>query len=232
MSFLRTIGPASIDVWISSPVRSRNPVLMKATRAEAARMHSTRLTEVRRSSSMMPIFTVCRGSPSTSSTRPKTASANATSSGPCIFGLTTYTDPARRCSGTPARRSCVAHRTVTSASSKPSGTSCPSGSSTAGVVIRCPTLRTSSSARPGRVISEPSGAMYARSGASRRVDDRPSLATSAVSAPVSRPSQLRYASALSAPSTAATESSQSTIAVTADSSTTSATPAGSSRPTA
>jgi hypothetical protein len=51
-------GPASIEVWISSPVRSRKPVLMKATRCFAARMHSLRLTEVRRSSSMMPSFTV------------------------------------------------------------------------------------------------------------------------------------------------------------------------------
>ena len=40
-----------------------------------------------------------------------------------------------------------------------------------------------------------------------------------------RPSQVRYATALSSPSTVATESSRSTIVVTADSSTTSATPA-------
>ena len=32
MSFLRIIGPASIEVWISSPVRSRKPVLMKQMR--------------------------------------------------------------------------------------------------------------------------------------------------------------------------------------------------------
>ncbi len=32
MSPLRIIGPASIEVWISSPVRSRKPVLMKTTR--------------------------------------------------------------------------------------------------------------------------------------------------------------------------------------------------------
>ena len=32
MSPLRIIGPASIEVWISSPVRSRKPVLMKNTR--------------------------------------------------------------------------------------------------------------------------------------------------------------------------------------------------------
>ena len=34
---------------------------MKATRADAARMHSARLTVVRRSSSMIPIFTVLAG---------------------------------------------------------------------------------------------------------------------------------------------------------------------------
>ena len=56
MSPLRIIGPASIEVWISSPVRSRKPVLMNTTRSLAARMHSLRLTVVRRSSSMMPIF--------------------------------------------------------------------------------------------------------------------------------------------------------------------------------
>ncbi len=89
MAALRTIGPASIEVWISSPVRSRNPVLMKQTRARAARMHSLRLTVVRRSSSMMPILTVFGGRPSTASTRSKISVVNATSSGPCILGLTT-----------------------------------------------------------------------------------------------------------------------------------------------
>ena len=58
MKSLRLTGPASIEVWISSPVRSRKPVLMKTTRCFAARMHSLRLTLVRRSSSMIPSFTV------------------------------------------------------------------------------------------------------------------------------------------------------------------------------
>jgi len=35
MSFLRIMGPASIEVWISSPVRSRKPVLMKQIRSSA-----------------------------------------------------------------------------------------------------------------------------------------------------------------------------------------------------
>ena len=58
MSPLRIIGPACMAVCISSPVRSRKPVLMKATRLAAAAMQAFRLTLVRRSSSMMPSLTV------------------------------------------------------------------------------------------------------------------------------------------------------------------------------
>ena len=43
---------------ISSPVRSRKPVLMNTTRFLAAAMQAARFTVVRRSSSMMPIFRV------------------------------------------------------------------------------------------------------------------------------------------------------------------------------
>ena len=88
MAPLRTIGPASIEVWISSPVRSRKPVLMNTTRSAAALMQALRLTVVRRSSSMMPTLRVACGSPSTSSTRLNSSQVNATSSGPCILGLT------------------------------------------------------------------------------------------------------------------------------------------------
>ena len=63
MSFLRIIGPASIEVWISSPVRSRKPVLMNTMRSAAARMQALRLTVVRRSSSMMPILRCVAGKP-------------------------------------------------------------------------------------------------------------------------------------------------------------------------
>ena len=41
---------------------------MKNTRSAAAAMQALRLTEVRRSSSMIPILIVCRGRPSMSST--------------------------------------------------------------------------------------------------------------------------------------------------------------------
>ena len=81
-------GPAAIAVWISSPVRSRKPVLMKTTRSRAARMLSLRFSVVRRSSSMIPTLSVFRRMPSAASTRAKSSTAKATSSGPCIFGLT------------------------------------------------------------------------------------------------------------------------------------------------
>ena len=82
------MGPASMAVCISSPVRSKKPVLMKATRLDAAAIQAFRLTLVRRSSSMMPSFTVLSGKPRTFSTRPNNSEANATSAGPCILGLT------------------------------------------------------------------------------------------------------------------------------------------------
>ncbi len=88
MSPLRIMGPSSIDVCISSPVRSRKPVLMNTTRRRARRMHSLRLTVVRRSSSMMPILSVSGSRPSAVSTRAKSSLANSTSSGPCILGFT------------------------------------------------------------------------------------------------------------------------------------------------
>ena len=77
-----------MQLWISSPVRSRKPVLMKTMRSFTAWIQAARLAEVRRSSSMMPILTVKRAMPSASSTRPNSSFAKATSSGPCIFGLT------------------------------------------------------------------------------------------------------------------------------------------------
>ena len=61
---------------------------MNTTRLRAAWMQALRLAEVRRSSSMIPIFSVFAGSVSSRSVRAKIVSAKATSSGPCIFGLT------------------------------------------------------------------------------------------------------------------------------------------------
>jgi hypothetical protein len=50
-------------VWISSPVRSRKPVLMNTTRPGLADAF-LRMTVVRRSSSMILIFSAFRPSPS------------------------------------------------------------------------------------------------------------------------------------------------------------------------
>ena len=88
MSALRVIGPASIEVWISSPVRSRKPVLMKTIRSPAAWTAAARLSEVRRSSSIRPILSVLGASPSSASTRANSVAVKRTSSGPCCLGLT------------------------------------------------------------------------------------------------------------------------------------------------
>jgi hypothetical protein len=88
MAPLRIIGPASMAVWISSPVRSRKPVLMNMMRWRTAWMQAARLAEVRRSSSITPIFSVWRGRDSMSSMASNRSLAKAASSGPCILGLT------------------------------------------------------------------------------------------------------------------------------------------------
>ncbi|MCY1178065.1 hypothetical protein D9M73_184000 [compost metagenome] len=112
-------------------------MLMNTTRSAAAWMQALRLTVVRRSSSMMPTFRVLRGRPSMSSIRPNNSLVNAASSGPCIFGLTMYTDPVRLFLRLllPLRL-WIAARLVTRPSRMPSGTSLPSLSRIASMVIR------------------------------------------------------------------------------------------------
>jgi hypothetical protein len=88
MSPLRIIGPASMEVWISSPVRSRKPVLMKqhacfggadalleVDRRAALLVHDAHLQGVGRQAQRV-LDAV------------NSSTAKATSSGPCIFGLT------------------------------------------------------------------------------------------------------------------------------------------------
>ena len=125
MSFLRTIGPASIEVWISSPVRSRKPVLMKTTRSRAARMHALRLTVVRRSSSMMPILSVWRGRPSSVLDAPEQLVGEGDLVGAVHLRLDDV-DRARAAVAQRSRghcRSCIATSAVTAASRMPSGIS-------------------------------------------------------------------------------------------------------------
>ena len=125
----------------------------------------------------------------------------------------------------------MAIRLVKIASWMPSYTSLPSASTIASLVIRCPTLRTNSRLRPGRVSSPPSGLVKVRSWLRTRVKLVSPLLTSSDRSPLFSPSQLRYPSTLSSASTAATESSKSWIVVIADSSTTSLMPALSVEPT-
>ena len=62
---------------------------MKTTRSLRGADAVLEVDLVRRSSSMMPdLDRVRRAGRAASSTRPKSSSAKATSSGPCIFGLT------------------------------------------------------------------------------------------------------------------------------------------------
>ena len=191
MMVLGTNGPANMEVWISSPVRSKKPVLMNTTRSLAERIHSFRLTVVRRSSSMMPIFIVKRGKPSASSIRPNNTSANATSSGPCILGLTMFTEPAVEFwNGALPFRSCIAIRVVIMPSMIPSGTSAPSASKIAGLVIRCPTLRMNNIERPFSLTVSPLTPWYSRSGFMVRVKVLPPLVTSSARSPFIRPNQL------------------------------------------
>ena len=88
MSPLRIIGPARIEVCISSPVRSRKPVLMNMMRSFTAQIVAARFALVRRSSSITPIFKVWRPRPSMSSTASNKSFAKVASSGPCILGFT------------------------------------------------------------------------------------------------------------------------------------------------
>ena len=186
------MGPASMEVWISSPVRSRNPVLIKASLDLASRMHSLRLMLVRRSSSIIPILIVLRGSCSICSTSLKTSFASLTSSGPCIFGLTIYMESWIEFFG-PALRSmlCFAINTVQIASTKPSPTSSPYSSNTNGVVIRCPTLRARSKDLPLRKVFTPFLSVISRSLFKCRSICWPSFLNFVERSPFIRPNQFR-----------------------------------------
>mmetsp|Transcript_84310 Transcript_84310/g.272540 ORF Transcript_84310/g.272540 Transcript_84310/m.272540 type:complete len:235 (+) Transcript_84310:377-1081(+) len=191
MSALRTTGPASMHVWISSPVRSRKPVLIKNTRSEAARMHSRRFALVRRSSSMMPILMVFLRRPKNSSVRPKIEEVRATSRGPCIFGLTMYTEPTRLFTMLPVlRRSCRAAAVVTRQSTNPSGTIRPSAVTTMSVNMWWPTLRTRATERPGRDFASPFSSRNQMSWFGRRTKDLPSLTKGASKVPRMTPQML------------------------------------------
>mmetsp|Transcript_22541 Transcript_22541/g.57465 ORF Transcript_22541/g.57465 Transcript_22541/m.57465 type:complete len:263 (+) Transcript_22541:673-1461(+) len=191
MSALRTTGPAWKQVWISSPVRSRKPVLMKKTRALASLMHSRRLTLVRLSSSMIPILIVLRRRPKNSSAMPKRRLVSATSSGPCCFGFTMYKEPVRLFMWCPVpRRSCSEAATVMKQSTKPSGAGFPSFVTTMSVNMWWPTLRIKAMERPGMVAALPAASRNQMSPFILRVIGLPSFMKGASSVPRSTPVML------------------------------------------
>ena len=135
MSLLRTTGPAAMAVWISSPERSRKPVLMKMTRSRAALIAACRLSVVRRSSSMMPILSVLGSAARATPRRARTAAPQrrprrdrASSASRCR--------PSPRCRSHAPRLTSspgIAQSAVSAASRNVSKISAPSASSTASV---------------------------------------------------------------------------------------------------
>ena len=134
MSPLKIIGPASNDVCISSPVLSRNPVFIKTILSFTFLIHSFKLTVVLLSSSIIPTFIENFLIPKASSTFSNKVFVNSTSSGPCIFGFTIYTDLVLEFFL--FLKSCKAHKVDTNASIIPSGISDLSLKIIDGFVIR------------------------------------------------------------------------------------------------
>mmetsp|Transcript_8825 Transcript_8825/g.29146 ORF Transcript_8825/g.29146 Transcript_8825/m.29146 type:complete len:238 (-) Transcript_8825:860-1573(-) len=227
---------------------------MKKSRWRVARIICLRFRVVRRSSSITPILIVLRGMPSTSSTLPNISTTKSPSSGPCIFGLTMYSEPAfELTSRDRPLRSCSAAAAVSIASTIPSGTGtcspsppsssppCPGGAPfcfrvagivTASVNMWIPTFRASNTARPGRLRYPPVAAqVQVRSGLSLRITSTPPFCMGTAMSPFISPSQLPYATTLSSASTVHAESSMSQIAVMALSIWMSLTPAACDAPT-
>ncbi|MNP35643.1 hypothetical protein D3C76_1289860 [compost metagenome] len=112
------------------------PVLIKIVRSFAAAIQFFKFTDVRRSSSIIPIFNDFAGNPIACSARSNNSTANATSSGPCIFGLTIYIEPLREfLFSFSLRISATDNNGVTNASIIPSKISSPS-TKIAGLVIK------------------------------------------------------------------------------------------------
>ena len=151
------------------------------------RMHSFKFTVVLLSSSIIPILIVYFFKPRTFSTFSNIKSVKATSSGPCIFGLTIYTDPVREF---PLfLKSCIAAAVVINASIIPSGISEPSFNKIDGLVIKCPTLRFNINALPCNLILFPFEEIYSLSEFSFLINFFPFFFILACKSPFIRPSQ-------------------------------------------
>ena len=160
-------------------------------RSRAAEIQFFRLALVRFSSSMMPILMLFFGSLSSSSERVNNSTAKATSSEPCIFGLTIYIEPVRELRKVflPVM-SMVDSIGVITPSIIPSKISSPS-TKIAGLVIKWPTLRSSSTERPCRVWLLPVRSVKVRSLFSVRVMVLLFFSITSLKSPFIRPNQLR-----------------------------------------
>ena len=160
MSSLRTTGPAWKSVWISSPVRSRKPVLTKITRSAAAAMQASRLSDVRFSSSMIPILRVRGGQAERLLDGGEQLDGERDLVRAVLLGLDDV-DAAGARVGVPAAAAQVVQRRGGGDQRVEHALrdSVAVGGATASVVMWWPQLRTSSSERPGSTSSEPSGAV-------------------------------------------------------------------------
>ena len=109
-------------------------MLTKITRFRAAAMQASRLSDVRFSSSMIPILSVFGARPSISSTRREHLDGERDLVGPVLLGLDDVDAAGARVADAAEPAQVVqAAVAATSASSRPSATSAPSAVSTASV---------------------------------------------------------------------------------------------------
>ena len=206
---------------------------MKTIRDFTARMHSLRLTVVRRSSSIRPILIVLRGKPEQLLDRGEQVVGECDLVRPVHLRL----DDVDRAGAAVARTVAaleIVQRDQAGDHARRARLPAPDvrrGRARRRSVIRWPTLRTSIRLRPGSVSVPPSGAVKLRSAASLRVTGLPPFWNVSTSVARHQPEPVAVGRDLVDGSTAAIESSRSMMVVSAASSTTSATPAASSRPT-
>ena len=160
---------------------------MKTIRSFTCLIHSFRFTVVLRSSSIIPILTVFFFNFKTFSTLSKSLLVNETSSGPCIFGFTIYTEPVLEFFL--FFKSCFAHSTVIKPSKIPSGISEPSLNSMELLFIRCPTFLFKIRDLPCSVILLPSIDLYFLSEFNFLINFLPFFSTSVFKSPFMIPSQ-------------------------------------------
>ena len=177
-------------VCISSPVLSKKPVLIKIILSLAFSMQDFRLIVVRLSSSIIPTFTVFFSRLNNCSTASNKSHVKATSSEPCIFGLTIYILLFLEFDNVfNLFRSYKAIHMVNIASKIPSKTSSPLSKITEGFCMRWPTFLTSKRLLPGREKEFPLVSKYSLSSFRTLVSCFPFFSNVSERSPFIRPNQ-------------------------------------------